>query len=136
MSQRRKRAYVVVLAILLACSPVCAHGPQKGKLEGTVHDPQDVPVPNAHVALHWNYTGEPMCWNDGHCKKAEKPHKKVLEIITNDDGVFSAELSPGIWDVFVYRDGFVPACTQIFVETGKTTTLKLRFPGLAPQSQE
>ena len=135
------KAYVLVLAIIMVCPLAWAHKDKEGTVKVTVFGAAgDGPsvaavVPNAVVIFHWNYTGEPMCWNDGHCKKTKKPHKKVLQIRAVE-GSFSVALSPGVWDVFAYRDLFVPTCTQVFVEAGKTTTVELRFPGLAPHSQE
>ena len=103
---------------------------------GSVQGPLGVPIPGAHVALRWNFSGEPMCWNDGHCKKTKKPSKQTLQVETDDNGDFSAQLPPGTWDVFIFRDGFVPACAQIFVESGKITTIAPQSLSMAPQSLE
>lgn len=141
MGQRHREVYALVLAIVMVCPPAWSHKDTEGTLKVTVFGPAGdgsrvvAVIPNAIVIVRWNYTGEPMCWNDGHCKKTKKPHKKVLQIRAVE-GSFSVALSPGVWDVFAYRDLFVPACTQVSVEAGKTTTVKLRFPGLAPHSQE
>lgn len=134
------RAAVYVLVLAMVCSTALARTPKKGTLEVTIFGPVGfgsgvAVVPNAHVVLRWNYAGEPMCWNDGHCPKTTNPHKKVLQIKAIE-GTFSVPLVPGVWDVFAYRNGFAPTCTQVSVAAGKTTSVKLQFPGLAPQSQE
>jgi len=98
-----------------------------GTLEGALVDPQGALIPNSVISLRWNDLGDEVSW-DGAKRKHKKPGKKALTVFTDTAGRFSVKLLPGAWDVFAYRDGFVPICTVVTVEAGKAKAVELHFP--------
>src|ERR1700693_3908752 len=112
-------ALLLLVATALASISVVAQ--QVGTLTGTLTDTQGAAVANNIVELRWNDVGS-----------AGYPHKRRMKkhITTNTDsaGKFTLSLYPGDYDVFVYRDGFAPACTVVFLEAAETKNNDLCFP--------
>jgi len=110
-----------------------------GALKGTLLDPTGAAIPNAEISLRWNdvgsrggvYVGADKHWRN---PRQKGPPKKWLQLTTDSSGQFAADLPSGNWDVFAYFDFLRPTCTTVSIETGKRTTLTLRFPGVVPSS--
>ncbi len=98
-----------------------------GSLTGTVTDPTGVVFRNANVWIRWNDTSGLM----GEGRKARAPRQRELHLRTDANGQFSVKVEAGIYDVFVFADGYVPVCSTVPVEAGKTRDLKLHIPGWA-----
>jgi hypothetical protein len=116
-------AFLLLVATALASVSVVAQ--QVGSLTGTLTDPEGAAVANNVVELRWNDVGSAY--------RHKQRVKKHITTSTNSAGKFSLSLYPGDYDVFVYRDGFAPICTVVFVESAETKSIDLRFPKLAPQ---
>lgn len=117
-------AFLLLIATAFASAPVVAQ--QAGTLTGALTDPQGAAVANNIIELRWNDVGSA----DYRHKQRMKKH---ITARTDSAGNFSISLYPGDYDVFVYRDGFAPACTVVFIESAGTKSIDLRFPALAPQ---
>ena len=123
------RTAILPLAVLafVAISDSRMAAQDRGTLDGALFDPQGALVPNSVVSLRWNDLGDEVSW-DGIKRNHKKPGKKALTVYTDAVGRFSLKLFPGAWDVFAYRDGFVPICTVVTIKAGKATAIELRFP--------
>jgi len=122
----RKACLLTILIGLTAWGSIVV-AQVKGTLTGTLLDPSGAVIPSAIVKLRWNDLGDETSW-DGVKRGHKTPRKKEMDIYTDKVGRFSVDLLPGAWDVFAYRDGFVPTCTVVSIEPGKTTAMELRYP--------
>jgi len=126
----RRACLLIVLIGLTAPGGILVaqvKGTLKGTLNGTLSDPTGAVISSSIVRLRWNDLGDEMSW-DGVRRGHKAPRKREVDIYTDPVGRFSVDLLPGVWDVFSYRDGFVPTCTVVSIEPGKTTAVELRYP--------
>jgi hypothetical protein len=122
------RAWIAVCATSMVFSANVLRAQATGTLNGLVLEPSGVAIANAVVSLRWNNSSDPMSWNGVKSPPQKSPRKKTFTVATDNTGGFSVPLVFGVWDVFAYRDGFVPVCTVVEIEAGKATAVELRFP--------
>ena len=122
-----RKAYLLVILIGLTGSSRSSVPQKKGTLSGTLLDPTGAVISTSIISLRWNDLGDEVSW-DGVNRKHATPRKKEVAVYTDMVGRFSVDLTPGAWDVFAYHDGFVPTCTVVYIEPGKTTAVELRYP--------
>ena len=130
-----RKTCLLMILIGLAVSGRGSVPQMKGTLNGTLLDPTGAVISSTIVRLRWNDLGNEMSW-DGVKREHKTPKKKEMAVYTDTVGHFSVELIPGAWDVFAYRDGFVPTCTVVYVEPGKSTAVELRYPRLVRTTLE
>ena len=51
----------------------------------------------------------------------------ITTVTPGKDGQLDQALEPGVYDVFVTADGFVPSCKKLKITTGQTTTFNVRL---------
>lgn len=80
------------------------------ELRGVITDMLSNPLPKASVFVHWDPVG-------GNAKVTGNIGiSKPLHTLTSEDGTYSAELRPGVYDVFITSPGFAPACEKIRIK--------------------
>jgi hypothetical protein len=103
-SSNCRKTLVVTLLVMLLMTVVFGAGPSNGILRGRLVDSvEHTRINRAFILVHRHGTE-----SDGE------------KLPVDNNGSFSAELSPGFYDVFVSSRGFSPACGQVEVEAGKT----------------
>jgi hypothetical protein len=107
----------VYLFVLLLLTP----GSTKGAtLSGAILDSEGAAIPNAHVIVHWDASGSNYLKdNDG--------IKQDVTAISDSNGHFSVELSPGFYDVFVAATAFSPHCQKIRLKGSETKSYEIKL---------
>ena len=102
-------------ALLLAPFPVRAT-----TLSGTITDFSGAVIPNAQVIVHWDSVGlAGVRKNVG--SKTDK------SVTADEDGHFSLELPPGVYDIFVAAAGFFPHCGKIKLKETATQRYEVKL---------
>ena len=105
-----------IFFILFSVSGLTA---QTGNLKGIVKDTgEGAPVGNSYIIAH---PSSPQGLGDD------------IRVPVDRDGVFSIDLRPGFYDIFVARAGFAPVCRKIEIRAGKTTAY---MPRVTPSKIE
>jgi len=99
--------------LLFGCLSVLSQanrtGPD-GRLQGVVADvAENAPIRYAFVLVHSG-------------SRKEDTTAKV-----DENGRYELRLRPGLYDVFVAAEGFVPSCKKVEIVAGSTTTYKARL---------
>jgi hypothetical protein len=101
-------AIVVLIAAFLLIMPACA----QTQLRGVVSDPEGAAISGAHVVIHWDSSG------NGVGLASNVGVKQDLVLATDASGLFSANLPPGFYDVFVSAEAFSPDCRKVRTKSG------------------
>ena len=112
-----KRILLVVLAVFL--SSVAAFA--QDQLVGAVRDEVGGAISGAHISVQWDPSGSDAGL------KSNVGIRQTLNLTTDAAGLFSAELPPGFYDVFVSATAFSPECTKIRITAGKTATYNAKM---------
>lgn len=95
-----RRLSVVVLT--LSCSVMAA---ADGGVAGTVLDSEGAAIAKAHIVIHADVSGR-------------RAPAQPVDLVTDTDrqGHFSANLTPGFYDVCTMADAFSPSCEKVFID--------------------
>ena len=105
------------VALLLAFA---AHALGDDPFHGTVSDESGASIAKATIIVHWDLSGS------GYTKTNVGIKQDVI-LTTDDNGVFSAELPPGFYDLFVAAPAFSPACRKIIIKGDQAAEAKFRL---------
>jgi len=117
------RALACVLAVVLFIS---AAPPGNGRLSGRVTDSQGAVISEAYLIVHWDSSGSTV----GLASNVGIVHD--LNLQSDKEGVYSVDLPPGFYDVFVSSQAFTPSCRKVRVRAGEIASFspKLRADAL------
>jgi hypothetical protein len=96
----------VVLVICCLLAPVAS---SQNRLRGVVRDSEGAIISGAHIFIHWDASGSKV----GLTTNIGITEDRTL--ISDAKGLFSADLPPGFYDVFVSATAFSPDCRKIRV---------------------
>lgn len=99
--------------IVFCVHALCLFGMQAGSVHGTVVDPDDALIADAHITIQKqpNPAGTSSTF----------PQPETLS--TNPKGDFSAELAPGSYKICASRAGFIENCREIELHAKQDLTL-------------
>jgi Carboxypeptidase regulatory-like domain len=108
------RLRVCFAAIVLLAS---ADTVGKVKLSGRVTDSHGVKISGANLIVRWDPSG-----SDTGLDSNVGLHEN-LNVRVDETGVYSVEIPPGFYDVFVSSPSFEPFCRKVRLRPGESQTL-------------
>jgi hypothetical protein len=96
------------LSIFLLLS-LAAISTKAGALSGTVKDSEGAAIAGAHIVIHQDTSGDSSL-------RDNKSVPADITVVTDGSGVFTVELPPGFYDVFVAANSFSPHCAVIRIK--------------------
>jgi hypothetical protein len=103
---------VRILAVLIVCLSLPPIAFSQNRLKGVVTDSEGAVISGAHILIHWDSSGSTV----GLTSNIGIREDRVL--ISDARGIFSTELPPGFYDVFVSAMAFSPDCRKIRINKG------------------
>jgi hypothetical protein len=115
------RPSVIAIVVLFAALINATSASAQTRLSGVVRDSEGAVISDAHIFIHWDSSGSKvgLTTNVG--------IKQDLVLTTDTNGLFSAELPPGFYDVFTSAMAFSPDCKKIRVKNGETATFNAKL---------
>jgi hypothetical protein len=107
-----------LLLIILVIAPPAASGEV---LKGVVRDSSNTPISGAMVLVHWDSAGSTVGL------KSNIGIGEDLNIRTKDDGTFSVDLPPGLYDVFAASPAFTPSCRKVRLQPNDAVEIVFRM---------
>jgi hypothetical protein len=101
----------VVLVFCVLLTPVAS---SQDRLRGVVTDSEGAIISGAHIVIHWDASGSKV----GLTTNIGIAEDRTL--ISDAKGLFSADLPPGFYDVFVSATAFSPDCRKIRITKDNT----------------
>lgn len=89
----------------------------KGKLSGRVTDSHGVMISGASLIVHWDPSGS------DHGLDSNVGLHEDLTVRVDKTGVYSVEVPPGFYDVFVSSPAWEPYCRKVRLRSGESQTL-------------
>jgi hypothetical protein len=117
----RKAVAIGFFAILPPWIAVFAQ-PHNSSLEGDVTDTQGAAIAHAHILLHWDPSGSKV----GLSTNVGIEHD--IEIETDKDGKFRADLPAGFYDVFTAAEAFSPHAEKVRLKPDSRVQVHARLP--------
>lgn len=111
-----------VLFLMIAIALAADRNPG-GKLAGVVRDSEGAVISNAIVLVHWDTDGS---------QGASGTTPDDRRLVTDKTGEFSANLTPGFYDIAVFAHAFSPKAHKVRIRIGQTTNDEVTLP-LDPQ---
>jgi len=110
--------YLVRLLVCFATVAllVSADTPPKAKLLGRVTDSHGVTIPGAALIVHWDPSGSDIGLD------SNVGLREDLNVRVDKTGIYSIEVPPGFYDVFVSSPAFEPLCRKVRLRPGGSET--------------
>jgi hypothetical protein len=108
--ERGKSLGFVVLALAMINTGFAAD--LSGHISGIVHDSEGAIIKNATVFIHRDSSSNMLGLKDD-------VQAKGLKALTDENGRFKFDVSPGFYDVFVVATAFSPECAKVRVKAGE-----------------
>jgi Carboxypeptidase regulatory-like domain len=89
----------------------------KVKLSGRVTDSHGVMISGANLIVHWDPSGSDTGLG------SNVGLREDLSVRVDKSGVYSVEVPPGFYDVFVSSPAFEPFCRKVRLRPGESQTL-------------
>ncbi len=108
----RLLACISVVALLVSAAPV-----GNAKLSGKVTDSHGATIPGVCLIVHWDPSGSDVGLD------SNVGLRQDLNVRVDKTGVYSVEVPPGFYDVFVSSPAFEPFCRKVRLRPGESETL-------------
>lgn len=109
------KKFLVVIFVLFTGASI-----EAATLSGSVRDAQGAVIAKAHVIIHWDSSGSNYL-------KDNIGIGQDITATTDSNGVFSLELPPGFYDVFVTAISFSPHCDKVRLKGTGTAKYEVKL---------
>jgi hypothetical protein len=110
-----------ILVVLMVCFLLPQLASSQNRLRGVVTDSEGAIISGAHVFIHWDASGSKVGLTTNIGIKEDR------ELISDAKGLFSTELPPGFYDVFISATAFSPDCRKIRIINGSAADFNPRL---------
>ena len=93
----------------------------QNRLRGVVTDSEGAVISGARIFIHWDSSGSGVGLN------TNLGIKEDIDLISDEKGLFSTELPPGFYDIFVSAIAFSPDCRKIRINKSSSVDYNPRL---------
>ncbi len=115
------RNYRMSLLVMVLFGLSLASEPSTSSMVGQVTDAEGAAIRNARVLIHWDPAGSAVGLTDNIGLKND------AVVTTDAAGMYSTNLPPGFYDVFISAMAFTPTATKVRTKRGQRTTFNAKL---------
>jgi hypothetical protein len=112
---------VIIGCVLALICILSVYVDPRSVITGRVTDSEGAVIANARVLVHWDSSGSKVGLTDNIGTTQD------VRVLTDANGVYSADIPAGFYDVFISAEAFSPIATKVRVKQGQRTSFSVKL---------